>query len=68
LVVTANYASHPSQCYVRLPFSDLGGRRWHLRDLLGEARYERDGDDLKSNGLYLDVPPWQCHAFEFEAD
>ena len=68
LVVTANYASHPSQCYVRLPFSDLAGHRWHFRDLLGEARYERDGDDLKSNGLYLDVPPWQCHAFEFAAD
>ena len=31
--------------------------------LLGSARYDRAGDELRSRGLYLDVPPWQCHAF-----
>ena len=33
----------------------------------GSARhrqYDRDGDELQSRGLYLDVPPWQCHVFE----
>jgi len=64
LVVAVNYAAHPSQCYVRLPFSDLGSGRWRLRDLLGEAHYERDGNELKSRGLFLDVPPWQYHVFE----
>ena len=59
-----NYASHQSQCYLRLPFAGLAGERWRLRDLLGTAQYDRDGDDLQSRGLYLDVPPWQCHAFE----
>jgi len=59
-----NFASNPSQCYVRLPFSDLGGRQWALRDLLGDARYERDGNDLQARGLYLDVGQWQYHAFE----
>ena len=51
------------QCYVRLPFSDLGGVRWRLQDLLGDARYDRDGNDLQSPGLYLDVSPWHCHVF-----
>ena len=64
LIVSVNYASHQSQCYVRLPFAGLAGGRWRLRDLLGTAQYDRDGDDLQSRGLYLDVPPWQCHAFE----
>jgi hypothetical protein len=63
LLVAVNYAPHHSQCYVRLPFADLGGGRWLLRDLLGDARYDRDGNDLQSRGLYLDVPPWRCHAF-----
>jgi hypothetical protein len=67
LIVAANYASHPSQCYVQLPFSDLDSGRWRLQDLLGEAQYERDGNDLKSRGLYLDVPPWQYHVFEVKA-
>jgi len=64
LVVAVNYSSHSSQCYVRLPFPDLGAAPWTLRDLLGEAHYEREGSELQSRGLYLDVPPWQYHAFE----
>ena len=67
LLVAVNYASHPSQCLVRLPFSDLGGHSWRLRDLLGDAAYERDGCELQSRGLYLDVPSWHAHVFEVTA-
>jgi uncharacterized protein YcgL (UPF0745 family) len=34
---------------------------------LGDAQYEREGDELQSQGLYLDVPPWQNHVFEMAA-
>jgi hypothetical protein len=68
LLVAVNYASHPSQCFVLLPSGVLGGRQWRLSDLLGDARYERDGDELQSRGLYLDVPPWQAHVFELRAN
>ena len=64
MLVAVNFADHQSQCYVRLPFAGVGGATWRLRDLLGEPRYDRDGGDLQSRGLYLDVPPWQCHVFE----
>ena len=67
LLVAVNYADHPSQCYVRLPFGDLGGRKWHLVDLMGDARYERDGNDLQSRGLYLDMPAWGFHVFELKS-
>ena len=67
LIVAVNYAAHPSQCYVRLPFPDLDHRKWRLEDVLGDARYERDGDDLQARGLYLDVPPWQFHVFEMSS-
>jgi hypothetical protein len=63
LLVEVNYAPNRSQCYVKLPFADLGGGQWTLQDLLGDARYERDGNDLQSRGLYLDVSPWQAHVF-----
>ena len=66
-LAAVNYASHPSQCYVRLPFADLGGRRWELRDRLSEAHYQHDGNELQSRGLYLDVPPWRYHVFEMSA-
>jgi hypothetical protein len=60
LLVAVNYAPNQSQCYVRLPFPDLGNQQWRLQDLLSDARYDRD---LESRGLYLDLVPWQAHVF-----
>jgi hypothetical protein len=34
---------------------------------MGPASYDRDGDDLVSRGLYLDLPPWSYHVFEMNA-
>jgi hypothetical protein len=33
--------------------------------LLSDATYDREGNDLHFRGLYLDVPAWHCHIFEF---
>jgi hypothetical protein len=63
-LIAVNYAGNQSQCYVRLPFSDLTGRTVRLKDLMGPASFDRDGNDLVSRGLYLDLPPWGYHAFE----
>jgi hypothetical protein len=67
LLVGVNYAPYQSQCYLRLPFPDLGSRRWSLKDLMSTATYERNGDELVTRGLYLDVGPWQYHVFELKA-
>jgi len=63
LLVTVNYSGNQSQCYVRLPFTDLAGAGWRLQDLLSDDAYDRDGDDLSARGLFLDVAPWQAAAF-----
>src|SRR5262249_4072027 len=63
LVAAVNYARNQSQCYVRLPFSDLGDGRWRLESLIGDEAYDRDGKDLTSHGLYLDVPAWKASVF-----
>lgn len=65
-IVAVNYSDHGSQCYLQLPFSDLKNRRWQLRDLFSDAQYDRDGSDLHSRGLYLDMRPWQFHVFEIQ--
>ncbi len=62
-LVTVNYAPNQSQCYVRLPFTDLDDSRWQLLDQMEEVVYERDGSDLQSRGLYLDMPPWKTSVF-----
>lgn len=66
-LIVVNYAANQSQCYVRLPWPDLAGRTVQLRDLLGPASYDRDGMDLITSGLYLDLPPWGRHVFAVSA-
>jgi hypothetical protein len=67
VLVAANYASHHSQCYLKLPFPELAGQNWRLQDLLGDACFERDGNDIHSKGLYLDMQPWQFHLLEINS-
>jgi hypothetical protein len=62
-LIAVNYAPQWSQGYVQLPFPDLGDRQWLLQDLLGEASYLRDGNELRERGLYLDMAPWGYHLF-----
>jgi alpha amylase-like protein len=63
LLAVINYAANQSQCYLRLPFDNLGGSQWRLQDQLSDTVYDRDGNDLQFGGLYLDLGPWQSHVF-----
>ena len=65
LLVAVNYGATQSQCYVRLPWSDIDGRAVVFRDLMSpRVRYKRHGADLWRRGLYLDLPAWGSHVFE----
>jgi hypothetical protein len=68
LLVAVNYGPTPGQCYIHLPWSDLEGRGWVLADLMVPTiEYERDGRDLARRGLYLEMPAWGYHVFDFVA-
>jgi glycosidase len=62
-LVVVNYAPQPGQCYVRLPFADLGGQQIRLEGRLGTPGYEREGNSLIAEGLYVDLPAWGYHVF-----
>jgi hypothetical protein len=64
LVIVVNYGPGQGQCYLRIPFEDFRGEPVSLRDLMGPASYDRSGDEVLSQGLYLDVPAWGYHVFE----
>jgi hypothetical protein len=64
LLTAINYAGNQSQCYVRLPLPDLTGKTVRLSDMMSPASYDRDGGELVSRGLFLDMPPWGYHVFE----
>jgi glycosidase len=46
---------HAAAAVLTFLFPDLDHRQWRLEDLLGDARYERDGDDLQSRSF-----TWMC--------
>jgi hypothetical protein len=63
-LAAVNYGPTQAQCYADVAFAGLEGHLLVLTDLLGEARYERDGRTLAREGLYLDLPPWACNVFD----
>jgi hypothetical protein len=64
LLVAVNLASNQSQCYLRLPFPELNEKTIALHDRMGPYRYDRNGSELYSRGLYLDMPEWGYHIFD----
>lgn len=62
-VAVVNLSGTWSQGYLPLPDAELTGRTVTLVDRLGGHRFERDGDDLTSQGLFVDVEPWAHHVF-----
>jgi hypothetical protein len=66
-LVVVNYSNHQSQCYVSLPWPDLKNRTWRFRDEMSPATYDRDGSNLASHGLYLDIGPWGYNVFDVQA-
>ena len=45
------------------PWPDDAGRRLVLTDRLTGERYERDGDDVVGNGMYVSLPGSGAHLF-----
>jgi glycosidase len=63
-LVAVNYAGNQGQCYVKLDLPELVNRSIRLQDLTSAVAYDRDGTDLVTRGLYLDLPAWGYHVFE----
>ena len=64
-LVVVNDADTSATAMVRLPWTDLAGQTWQLDDLLNGDRYERDGDDMATSGLYVSLHPRAYHVFRW---
>jgi Alpha amylase, catalytic domain len=64
-LVVVNLADQPAQARVRVPWTDMGGRSWQLSDRLSGQRFERAGDELAADGLYVGLNPWGSHFLSF---
>ncbi len=59
-LLAANYGPDRGQCRLH---ADLGEGTVRLSDRLGAEEYERDGREIRRDGLFLDLPPWGCNLF-----
>lgn len=67
ILIVVNLSDSTAQGQVRLPWSDLSGKTLRLVDLLSEVTYERSGDQLQENGLYVDLTGWNYHLLEIHS-
>jgi hypothetical protein len=66
-LIVVNFGAAPAQARVQVPWDELRGAHWRLDDEASGESYDRDGNDMRDNGLYVDLAPWQCHLFRVRA-
>ena len=64
-LVVVNLADGPAQARVGLPWGELAGSSWLLRDWLDGSRFLRDGTELAADGLYVTLDGWAAHFLAF---
>jgi glycosidase len=62
-LIVVNFSDTTSQARVRGLWTDLAGRPWRLSDSLSGEAFERTGDELAEEGLFVSLNPWSCHFF-----
>jgi hypothetical protein len=60
-LIVVNLSERAAQAHVRVGCDNLKGKQWRLTDLLSDGVYERDGDEMLSPGLHVDLQPWNYH-------
>ncbi len=63
-LVAVNLSDRAVQARIQVPWRELRGQSWSLVDALSDATYERDGDDMQLQGLYVELGPWGYHFFQ----
>lgn len=64
-LVAVNLSDSSVQAEIQLPWADLAGAVWRLHDALSGAAYDRDGHQMLSPGLYVELQPWGFHFLQF---
>jgi hypothetical protein len=66
-LVVVNLSDAPAYARVHLPWDDIGGTAWELTDRLDGRAFERDGDDMAADGMFVELNPWRFHFLAFRS-
>jgi hypothetical protein len=64
-LIVVNLSDVPSQALVKVPWGELKGRSFWLKDVFTATLYKRNGDEMIEPGLFVNLPPWGSHVFEW---
>ena len=63
-LIVVNLSAQPAQAQVEVRWPNAGGEKWRLIDVLSGTTFDREGDEMLSPGLYVDLGPWRCHFLQ----
>ena len=63
-LIAVNLSGSPVQAKIQVRWPDAGGGEWRLIDEMSGAIYDRDGDEMLSPGLYVELGGWNYHLFQ----
>jgi hypothetical protein len=65
-LIVINFADAPAAARVHPPWNDLAERTWRLEDLLSSQVFVRDGSEIATDGLYVQLAPWEFHVLAWD--
>jgi glycosidase len=65
-LIVVNLSDVVSQGLIRIPWMELKRRFFWLKDVFTATLYKWSGDEMCNPGLYVDLPPWGFHFFEWQ--
>jgi hypothetical protein len=64
-VIVVNLSASPAQGLIHIPWEDIGSSAWQVSDILSGAAFTRNGLEMATVGLFVDLPPWGYHVLCF---
>ncbi|MGA7237900.1 MAG: alpha-amylase family glycosyl hydrolase [Bryobacteraceae bacterium] len=60
-LIAINLSDRGAQARIRVPWEGADSCDWRLYDAMSGAVYERAGDQMRNEGLYVELEPWGYH-------
>jgi hypothetical protein len=63
-LIVVNLAEYAVQARLQVPWEEVRGARWRLTDIFSGWSYDRDGNEMVTMGLYVELEAWGFYFFE----
>ncbi len=65
-LIVVNLSNIDVQGRVHIPWNDISGQEWLLKDIFSKEEYKRNGKEIHDKGLFVNLKEWGFHLFKFQ--